>query len=104
MGWKMRLKRIYRVLVIDTDKNTRQGLVEYYFKNLEHQYAPNARSVVHKAKDTSDALRKCSNLQLVVFSQDFPEAEKARLREWLSNFTTKILFITVPLRLSEKVT
>jgi len=92
------MKKTFRVLVVDGDKNVRQKLVDYYFERLKHRYAPKARNIVCKAKDVLDAQRKNPNLHLVIFSLEFPESEKKQLREWLSDFVRKITFITVPLQ------
>lgn len=100
----MSLRKKFRVLVVDRDKSTRQGLVDYYNGELKRRYAPCARSMVYKARDIADVQRKVGvgiggcffSLNLVVFSQNFPAAEIAELREWLSSLRVGPTFITVP--------
>jgi len=104
MGWRKKKQRIYKVLVIATDKDTRQELVDYYFEHLEIRYASNARSIVFRARGFSEAQGKIYskglslNLNLIVFPLDFPEAETIKIREWLSHINMAAPFIMVPLK------
>lgn len=102
--WK---QKVYRVLAIDTDKDIRQKLIDYYCKNLKYRYAPNDRSMVYRAKDISDAQKKIGrglDLHLIVFSQNFPELKREQLREWLSSAQMATPFIMVPLGSPAKAT
>jgi len=95
----------FRVIVLDEDKIVRQKLAEYYRKNLAQQYAPKVKSIVRKAKNISIARQKISegfinneNIRLVVFSQDFSEIEKAKLRDALSLSQIGVEFVSVKLK------
>lgn len=101
MGWRRWTKNNFRVLIVAESKAIRQELVDYYFKRLQHVHAPNANSIVRRAMSVSDATRKINAqlvLNLVIFSEDFPEKEKDELRAWLSSNRLAPLFITVPFR------
>jgi len=98
----MRSRKTYRVLVVGTDKDTRQKLVEYYLSRLKRS---NVRNMVYKAKSITEVQRKIvSSLEfhLIVFPKNFPESEREELREWLSYIRQAITFIMVPLELIDK--
>jgi len=94
-------KNALRVIVVGPNKTTRTKLVGYFCAHLEKNYARNRHSIISKARDIADVhrkiYRKVNDVQLIIFAQDFSEAEKDKLREQLTGAGIAPLFITVPL-------
>ncbi len=102
MSWSKKQKKVFKILVIDGSMDIRQKLIEYYQKILKRLYAKKDKSIVYRAKSVLEAEKKIDHsrifdLDLIIFSFDFPQDKKDELREWLSCLHVSTPFITVPL-------
>lgn len=93
-------KRILRILVIDSDPEIRQGLIDY-FNSARYRLVQicgdtkvyKARSILEAKEKIIKGLHPC----LIIFSEGFPQEEKDGLREWLSYRQRAVPFVTVEL-------
>lgn len=96
----MRKRKDYVVLIVDRRTDTRRQLKEYYFGYLKLSYAGYAKSRVYMAKGIADAMNKvnaCLDVNLIIFSLNFPDEDKLPLRDLLNSFQMAVTFVSVPL-------
>lgn len=93
-------KIILKILVIDGNPETRQGLTDYFNSARYRLVQEYGDTKVYKARNISETeekiirgLRPC----LIMFSAGFPQEEKDNLREWLSYYHWAVPFVTVEL-------
>jgi hypothetical protein len=94
MSWKKR--KVFRVLVVGPDKESRQRLIDHYYKKCEHGYIHK----IYNAKSVTEAQNKIDEilmykLDLVLFSAGFLTDDKDRLREHLNSLQMATPFVTV---------
>jgi len=97
------------ILVIHPDKNARQRLQDLYFENLRVHHAAyycHLNATVEKSSGVKDAMKRFINnleVDVVIFSEDFPEEERNQLRELLSSLNVATPFRIIPLGLPAKI-
>ena len=97
---------VLRVLVIDNRVDVIQELVTRCNRiryDLSQRYN---KELIYTATTIAQAQKKIKaglNLQVIVFSQDFPEEKISELRRWLSFRQQAVPFFIVPVSLPGRV-
>ena len=96
-------KRVLTVLVVDQNKEVRDALAKHFCRYDWPVFRPRHDEVrVFRALGVVEAQRKIEELyprypEVVIFSQDFPETEIDRLRQWIHEKELVISFRGVQL-------
>ena len=91
------------ILIIHPDKTIRQRLQDLYFENLRTNHAAyccRLNATVEKSSSVEDAIKRFNDglkVDVVIFSEDFPEGERGRVRELLYSLNMATPFRMIPL-------
>jgi len=102
MRRKARRQNFLTILVVHPDKDARRRLQDLYFENLRKNPAFFFRlnATVEKSSSVEDAIGRFNNgleVDVVIFSEEFPEDERNRLRDFLSSIEKNTPFRMIPL-------
>ena len=104
MSKKSGTRHFLTVLVVHPDAALRQKLFDLYFQNLRDHHIDfccRLSVTIHRANGVDNAIEKFKNgldVDVVVFSDDLPVAERNRVRDLLSSLDKITPFKIISLR------